>query len=85
VVGRIRALLRSVAVSKTSRSRFAKPACWNTPEAAEFFNVLRLVPGTQPRSNLVAFGESARPAPGMMRRKFADCQLPASPHNRNRL
>jgi hypothetical protein len=43
-------------VSKTSRSRFAKPACWNTPDAAELFHVLRLVLCTQPRSNPVAFG-----------------------------
>jgi hypothetical protein len=37
-------------VSKTSRSSFAKPACGNTPDAAELFNVLRLVLRTQPRS-----------------------------------
>jgi hypothetical protein len=50
-------------VSKTSRSRFAKPAGWNTPDAAELFNVLRLVLCTQPRSNFVAFGGSARLCP----------------------
>jgi hypothetical protein len=43
-------LSRSAAVSKTSRSSFAKPACWYTPDAAELFNVLRLVLRTQPRS-----------------------------------
>jgi hypothetical protein len=37
-------------VSKTSRSSFAKPACCNTPDATELFNVLRLVLRTQPRS-----------------------------------
>ena len=42
--------------SGTSRSSFAKPACWNTPDAAELFHVLRLVLCTQPRSNPVAFG-----------------------------
>ena len=41
---------RSAAVSKTSRSSFAKPACWNTPDAAKLFNVLRLVLRKQPRS-----------------------------------
>ena len=46
---------RSAAVSKTSRSSFAKPVCWNTSDVAELFNVLRLVLCTQPRSNLVAF------------------------------
>ena len=45
-------------MSKTSRSSFAKPACCFMPNAAEPFNVLRLVLGTQPRSNLVAFGDS---------------------------
>jgi hypothetical protein len=27
----------------TSRSNFAKPACWNTSDVVELFNVLRLV------------------------------------------
>jgi hypothetical protein len=39
-------------VSKTSRSSFARLACWNTPDVSELFNVLRLVLCTQPRSNL---------------------------------
>jgi hypothetical protein len=43
-------LSRSAAVSKTSRSSFAKPVGWNTPDAAKLFNVLRLVLRTQPRS-----------------------------------
>jgi hypothetical protein len=47
-------------VSKTSRSRFARLAGWNTPDAAELFNVLRLVLCTQPRSNLGAVRECAR-------------------------
>jgi hypothetical protein len=50
-------------VSKTSRSSFARPAGWNTPVATELFNVLRLVLCTQPRSNFVAFGGSARMLP----------------------
>jgi hypothetical protein len=50
-------------VSKTSRSSFARPAGWNTPDATELFNVLRLVLCTQPRSNFVAFGGSARMLP----------------------
>jgi hypothetical protein len=52
--GRIRALTLErgcVPQSGTSRSSFAKPACWNTPDAAELFHVLRLVLCTQPRSN----------------------------------
>ena len=52
-----------VPLSGTSRSSFAKPACWNTPDAAELFNVLRLVLCTQPRSNLVAFRGGARMRP----------------------
>jgi hypothetical protein len=50
------ALPRSAAVSKTSRSSFTKPTCWNTPDTAALFNVLRLVLCTQPRSNSIAFG-----------------------------
>src|ERR1035437_1005431 len=49
--------------SGTSRSRFAKPACWNPSNAAELFHVLRLVLCTQPRSKLVAFGAGARMHP----------------------
>jgi hypothetical protein len=30
-------------VSQTSRSSFPKPARWNKPDAAELFNMLRLV------------------------------------------
>jgi hypothetical protein len=47
-------------VSKTTRSSFAWVACWNAPDAAELFNVLRLVLCTQPRSNLVVVGGGAR-------------------------
>jgi hypothetical protein len=50
---------RSAAVSRrggTSRSSFARLACWNTPDAAELFNMLsrsdRECLRTQPRSNL---------------------------------
>jgi hypothetical protein len=67
--GRIRALPRSAAVSQTSRRSFAKPARWNKPDAVELFNVLRLVLCTQPRSNLVAFGSSARGCAPRKRRK----------------
>src|ERR1017187_5213374 len=41
-----RTVPRGAAVSRrggTSRSGFARPDCWNTPDAAELFNVLRLV------------------------------------------
>src|ERR1019366_7238213 len=57
---------RSAAVSRrggTSRSSFARLACWNTPDAAGLFNVLRLVLCTQPRSSLVAFGGRTPNAP----------------------
>ena len=43
---------RSAAVSKTSRSSYAKPARWNSPDAANLVNVLRLVLCTQPRSQI---------------------------------
>jgi hypothetical protein len=59
-LGRNRHCPRSAAMSKTSRSRFAKPVCWNTSDVAELFNVLRLVLYTQPRSNPVAFGAGTR-------------------------
>jgi len=49
---------RSAAVSKTSRSSFARPAGWNMPVATELFNVLRLVLCTQPRSNNSARAKS---------------------------
>ena len=42
----------SAAVSKTSRSSQAKPARWNSPDAANLVNVLRLVLCTQPRSQI---------------------------------
>jgi hypothetical protein len=42
----------SAAVSKTSRSSQAKPACWNSPDTANLVNVLRLVLCTQPRSQI---------------------------------
>jgi hypothetical protein len=67
--GRIRALPLErgcVPQSGTSRSGFARLACRNTPDAAELFNVLRLVLCTQPRSSLVAFGGSARMRPRSM-------------------
>ena len=47
----------------TSRRSDACVTCWNTPDAAELFNTLRLVPGTQPRSKLVAFGGQCQDAP----------------------
>jgi hypothetical protein len=53
--------------SGTSRSSFAKPACWNTPDAAKLFHVLRLVLCTQPRSSPVAIGGSARMRPDSCR------------------
>ena len=43
---------RSAAVSKTSRSSQAKPARWNSPDAVNLVNVLRLVLCTQPRSGV---------------------------------
>ncbi len=43
---------RSAAVLKTSRSSQAKPARWNSPDAANLVNVLRLVLCTQPRSRV---------------------------------
>jgi len=43
----------------TGRSSFAKPACWNTPDAVELFHVLRLALCAQPRSNPATFGGSA--------------------------
>jgi len=42
-LGRIRASPWSAAVSKTSRSSFAKSAGWNTPDAVELFHVPRLL------------------------------------------
>jgi len=42
---------RTAVVSKTSRSATAAMACRDTPDAAEFFKILRLVNGTQPRPN----------------------------------
>jgi hypothetical protein len=52
--------------SGASRSSFAKLACGNTPDAAELFNVLRLVLCTQPRSNLLAFRDSVRKRLGVL-------------------
>ena len=43
---------RSAAVLKTSRSSQAKPARWNSPDAANLVNVLRLVLCTHPRSGV---------------------------------
>ena len=47
---------RRAAVSKTSRSSFARLDCWNPPDVAAYSNMLRLVRCTQPRSNTAAFG-----------------------------
>jgi len=62
--GRIRALPRSAAVLKTSRSSFAKPACWNTPDATDLFIVLRLVHlHTAALHSYCVRGQSARMRP----------------------
>ncbi len=37
-------------MSETSRSAAARATCRDTPATADYFNVLRLVQGTQPRS-----------------------------------
>ena len=71
---------RSAAVSKTSRSRFAKPAGWNTPDAAELFNVLRLVLCTQPRSNLT--GAAAGNCTRMSGDHAQSCQSTAMEYSR---
>jgi hypothetical protein len=42
-----------VPLSGTSRSRYAKPACWSTPDAAEIFNVLRLALCTDSRAPIL--------------------------------
>ena len=64
--------------SGTSRSRFARLACWNTPDAAKLFKVLRLALCTQPRSNLVAFGGQWPDAP---RVTGVTCHAPHSTAN----